>query len=152
METPYPGETRIMVSSPKVATYDLQPEMSALELTQKCVAEIHTGHHDFICINFANPDMVGHTGVFSAIKKAVETVDACVKQVVHAALENDYSIFVTADHGNADCAVNPDGSPNTAHTLNLVPLFLINCHHVHPIKGQGLSVLAPMILQEMGLN
>jgi len=152
MEEPYPGEHRVMVASPKVATYDLQPEMSALELTDSCIEQLNQQAYDFVVLNFANPDMVGHTGVFDAIKKAVETVDQCVKKVVEVALEKDYSIFLTADHGNADCAVNSDGSPNTAHTLNLVPLFLINCKRVEAGKGQGLSALAPMIVKEMGIS
>ena len=152
MEEPYPGEHRVMVASPKVATYDLQPEMSALELTDSCIEQLNQQPYDFVVLNFANPDMVGHTGFFEAIKKAVETVDQCVKKVVEVALEKDYSIFLTADHGNADCAVNSDGSPNTAHTLNLVPLFLINCKRVEAGKGQGLSALAPMIVKEMGIS
>jgi 2,3-bisphosphoglycerate-independent phosphoglycerate mutase len=152
MEEPYPGEHRVMVASPKVATYDLQPEMSALELTEACIEQLNQHPFDFVVLNFANPDMVGHTGVFEAIKKAVETVDQCVKKVVEVALEKDYSIFLTADHGNADCAVNADGSPNTAHTLNLVPLFLINCKRVEAEKGKGLSALAPMIVKEMGIS
>jgi 2,3-bisphosphoglycerate-independent phosphoglycerate mutase len=152
MEEPYPGEHRVMVASPKVATYDLQPEMSAFELTDSCIEQLNQHPFDFVVLNFANPDMVGHTGVFEAIKKAVETVDQCVKKVVEVALEKDYSIFLTADHGNADCAVNTDGSPNTAHTLNLVPLFLINCKRVDAGKGQGLSDLAPMIVKEMGIS
>lgn len=152
MEEPYPGEHRVMVASPKVATYDLQPEMSALELTEACIEQLNQHPFDFVVLNFANPDMVGHTGVFEAIKKAVETVDQCVKKVVEVALEKDYSIFLTADHGNADCAVNTDGSPNTAHTLNLVPLFLINCKRVQAEKGKGLSALAPMIVKEMGIS
>jgi 2,3-bisphosphoglycerate-independent phosphoglycerate mutase len=152
VEEPYQGEKRVMVASPKVATYDLQPEMSALELTEACLEQLHEHPFDFVVLNFANPDMVGHTGVFDAIKKAVETVDSCVKKVVDAALKLDYSIFLTADHGNADCAVNADGTPNTAHTLNLVPLFLINCQRVQPMRGGGLSDLAPMILREMGME
>jgi len=152
MEEPYPGEHRVMVASPKVATYDLQPEMSALELTEACIAQLNHQTFDFVVINFANPDMVGHTGVFEAIKKAVETVDQCVEKLVQVAVEKNYSIFLTADHGNADCAVNIDGSPNTAHTLNLVPLFFIHCKHATPERGLGLSALAPMILKEMGIS
>eukprot|EP01137_Pigoraptor_chileana_P008124 Opistho-2@54526 len=114
-----------MVPSPKVATYDLQPEMSAVEITDKLIPEIEKESADFICLNYANTDMVGHTGVFSAAIIAAETVDACVKRVVTAGLEHGYTIFLTADHGNADYLVNEDGSPNTAHTLNPVPFF---CH------------------------
>lgn len=121
-EEPFAGESRIMVPSPKVATYDLQPEMSAREITAKLLPEIVGETADFICLNFANTDMVGHTGVFAAAIKAAETVDDCVKQLVTEALKHDYTIFLTADHGNADFMINEDGSPNTAHTLNLVPL------------------------------
>src|SRR5260221_8767449 len=125
-ETPFTGENRIMVPSPKVATYDLQPEMSAMELTDAIVPEIENKTADFICLNFANADMVGHTGVWSAVIKAVETVDKCVERVVTAALKSDYTVFLTADHGNADYEINEDGSPNTAHSLNLVPFFIID--------------------------
>src|SRR5690606_5360933 len=126
-ELPFQGEERIMVASPKeVATYDLKPEMSAYPLTEKLLTEIEIDKHDFICINFANTDMVGHTGVWEAVIKAAETVDACVEKIVTAALLKDYSILVTADHGNSDFMINADGSPNTAHTLNPVPLFLIS--------------------------
>ncbi len=115
-----------MVPSPKVATYDLQPEMSAFELTDKIIPQIENESADFICLNYANTDMVGHTGVFAAGIKAAETVDACVNRVVTAALEHGYTVFLTADHGNADYMINEDGTPNTAHTLNLVPLFIID--------------------------
>ncbi len=125
-ENVFEGETRMIVPSPKVATYDLQPEMSAIELTDILIPEIKKGSTDFICLNYANADMVGHTGVFEAVVKAVETVDQCVERVVAAALDQDYSIFLTADHGNADYMINEDGSPNTQHSLNFVPLFLIN--------------------------
>ncbi|MCA6451054.1 MAG: 2,3-bisphosphoglycerate-independent phosphoglycerate mutase, partial [Chitinophagaceae bacterium] len=125
-EEPFAGESRIMVPSPKVATYDLQPEMSAVEITDKLVPEIEKESADFICLNYANTDMVGHTGVFSAAVIAAETVDACVNRVVTAGLEHGYTIFLTADHGNADYLVNEDGSPNTAHTLNPVPFFIID--------------------------
>ena len=125
-ETPFEGETRIMKPSPKVATYDLQPEMSAIDLTDAIVPEIQKKSADFICLNYANADMVGHTGDFQAAIKAVETVDRCVERVVTAALESDYVVFLTADHGNADFMINEDGSPNTAHTLNPVPLFVID--------------------------
>jgi 2,3-bisphosphoglycerate-independent phosphoglycerate mutase len=151
-EVPFEGESRIMAPSPKVATYDLQPEMSAKELTEKLLPEIKAGNPDFICLNFANADMVGHTGVFSAVVKAVETVDACVEQIVTEGLNNGYTIFLTADHGNADYMINEDGSPNTAHTTNLVPFFIIDKEwngHINPGK---LGDIAPTILSMMGLT
>jgi 2,3-bisphosphoglycerate-independent phosphoglycerate mutase len=150
-EKPFEGEKRIMVPSPKVATYDLQPEMSAEGLTEAIIPEILNKTADFICLNFANADMVGHTGVFSAIIKAVETVDKCVEQVVTAALKSDYTVFLTADHGNADYAINDDGSPNTAHTLNLVPLFIIDNKWKGTIKAGKLGDIAPTILKVMDL-
>lgn len=150
-EVPFEGEKRIMVPSPKVATYDLQPEMSAVEVTGKIVPEINDKSADFICLNFANADMVGHTGVWDAIIKAVETVDQCVEQVVTAALENDYAVFLTADHGNADFAINEDGTPNTAHTLNPVPLFLIANDFTGHIEPGKLGDIAPTILTLMNL-
>ena len=151
-ELPFEGETRIMAPSPKVATYDLQPEMSAAELTDKLLPEIKAGNPDFVCLNFANADMVGHTGVFSAVMKAVETVDACVEKIVTAGVENGYTIFLTADHGNADYMINEDGSPNTAHTLNLVPFFIIDKDWKGSIKPGKLGDLAPTILKVMGLE
>jgi 2,3-bisphosphoglycerate-independent phosphoglycerate mutase len=150
-ELPFEGERRIMAASPKVATYDLQPEMSAHELTEKIVPEINAKSADFICLNYANADMVGHTGVWEAAVKAVETVDACVKQVVEAALENDYTVFLTADHGNADFMKNEDGSPNTAHTLNPVPLFVIDKEWKGALRPGKLGDIAPTILHCMGL-
>src|SRR5690606_20999925 len=120
-ETPFEGEKRLLVPSPKVATYDLKPEMSAPELTDLIVPELEQKTADFSVLNFANADMVGHTGVWPAVIKAVETVDACVARVVTAALLSNYTVFLTADHGNADYMVNDDGTPNTAHSLNLVP-------------------------------
>ncbi|RPD47397.1 2,3-bisphosphoglycerate-independent phosphoglycerate mutase [Paracnuella aquatica] len=150
-ETTFDGESRILVPSPKVATYDLQPEMSALELTDAIVPEIEAGNPDFICLNYANADMVGHTGVFSAAIKAVETVDSCVERVVTAALNSGYTVFLTADHGNADFMINSDGSPNTAHTLNLVPLFIIDKEWRGEIKAGKLGDVAPTILTMMGL-
>ena len=165
-EVPFEGEKRIMIPSPKVATYDLQPQMSALEVTEAIVKEIEKnsglsgskilpsgggGAADFICLNFANADMVGHTGVWDAIIKAVETVDSCVEKVVTAALQNNYAVFLTADHGNADYAINEDGTPNTAHTLNLVPLFLIDKTWNGNIKPGKLGDIAPTILTLMGL-
>lgn len=150
-ETPFEGEKRIMVPSPKVATYDLQPAMSAMEVTDKIVAEINNQSADFICLNFANADMVGHTGVWEAIIQAVETVDNCVDKVVSAALQNNYTVFLTADHGNADYAINEDGTPNTAHTLNLVPLFLIDNNWKGNIREGKLGDIAPTILSWMQL-
>ncbi len=150
-ETPFTGESRIMVPSPKVATYDLQPEMSAVELTDKLVPEIENETADFICLNYANADMVGHTGVWDAVIKAVETVDACVQRVVTAALQHGYTIFLTADHGNADYLVNEDGSPNTAHTTNPVPLFVIDSNWHGTVKPGKLGDIAPSILHMMGL-
>ena len=150
-EAVFEGETRIMAQSPKVATYDLQPDMSAYELVDKLVPEIEKEYADFICLNFANADMVGHTGVFSAVVKAVETVDACVEKVVTAALDHGYTIFLTADHGNADNMVNEDGSPNTQHSVNLVPLFVISSTWNGTLKAGKLGDIAPSILTVMGL-
>ena len=140
-----------MIPSPKVATYDLKPEMSAFEVTDAIVPEIEKKTSDFICLNFANADMVGHTGVFSAGIKAVETVDKCVERVVTAALGNRYTVFLTADHGNADYMINEDGTPNTAHTLNLVPFFIIDNEFRGTIKNGKLGDLAPTILTMMQL-
>ena len=150
-ETPFVGEKQLMTPSPKVATYDLQPEMSANELTTTIVNELQNNPTDFICLNFANADMVGHTGVWSAVIKAVETVDSCVEKVVTAALANNYTIFLTADHGNSDYMINEDGSPNTAHTLNLVPLFVLDTQWKGTIKQGKLGDIAPTILTMMGL-
>ena len=150
-ENVFEGETRMIVPSPKVATYDLQPEMSAIELTDILVPQIKKGSTDFICLNYANADMVGHTGVFEAVVKAVETVDQCVERVVTAALDQDYSIFLTADHGNADYMINDDGSPNTQHSLNLVPLFLISNNYQGALKDGKLGDIAPTILSLMKL-
>ncbi len=150
-EEPFTGETRIMIPSPKVATYDLQPEMSAIGVTDAIVAELEKGEPDFVCLNFANADMVGHTGIFNAVVKAVETVDACVKRVVEAGLKNGYSFLITADHGNADFMVNDDGSPNTAHTTNPVPLFLIDADY-KTISNGKLCDIAPTILKIMDIN
>ncbi len=148
-EEPFTGERRIMVPSPKVATYDLKPEMSAFEITDAIVTEINQRSADFICINYANADMVGHTGIWEAAIKAVETVDQCVEKLVTAGLENDYTIFLTADHGNADYMINEDGSPNTAHTLNPVPLFIIDKEWNGKIKPGKLADIAPTILAMM---
>ncbi len=151
-ETPFEGESRIMVPSPKVATYDLKPEMSAPELTDAIVPEIEKGSADFICLNFANTDMVGHTGVWEAAIKAAETVDRCVERVVKAALGNGYTVFLTADHGNADFMINGDGSPNTAHTMNPVPFFVIDKDWKGSVRPGKLGDLAPTILTVMGLD
>jgi len=150
-EKPFEGEKRIMAPSPKVATYDLKPEMSAYELTDSILPEIENKTASFICLNYANTDMVGHTGVFSAAIKAAETVDSCVEKVVSAALANGYTVFLTADHGNADYMINEDGTPNTAHTLNLVPFFIIDKEWKGIIKPGKLGDLAPTILTMMQL-
>jgi len=151
-EKEFEGEKRIMEPSPRdVATYDLKPEMSAVALTDDILAEINGQTADFICLNFANADMVGHTGVWSAVTKAVETVDKCVARIVPAALANGYAVFLTADHGNADYMINEDGTPNTAHTLNPVPLFIISNDFAGTIKPGKLGDIAPTILTYMGL-
>src|SRR5688572_2636674 len=150
-ENPYEGEQRIMVSSPKVATYDLQPEMSAPEVTTAIVSEINKGEVHFVCLNYANADMVGHTGDWKAAIKAVETVDTCVQRVVTAALQNGYTVFLTADHGNADYMINEDGTPNTAHTLNPVPFFIIDKEWKGTVKPGKLGDLAPTILSVMNV-
>ncbi|MGN6399041.1 MAG: 2,3-bisphosphoglycerate-independent phosphoglycerate mutase [Flavisolibacter sp.] len=150
-EKPFEGESRIMAPSPKVATYDLQPEMSAVEITNAIIPEIEREEASFICLNYANADMVGHTGVWPAVIKAVETVDKCVEKVVTTALQHGYTIFLTADHGNADYMINEDGTPNTAHTLNLVPFFIIDKDWKGRIKPGKLGDLAPTILQIMEL-
>ncbi|MBP6432523.1 MAG: 2,3-bisphosphoglycerate-independent phosphoglycerate mutase [Ferruginibacter sp.] len=150
-EKEFIGEKRLMAASPKVATYDLQPQMSAQEIVNLIVPQIEGKTADFICLNFANADMVGHTGVWEAVIKAVETVDACVEKVVTTALANDYTIFLTADHGNADYMINEDGTPNTAHTLNLVPLFIINNNWQDNVKSGKLGDIAPTILKMMDI-
>lgn len=151
-EKPFDGEKRLMIPSPKVATYDLQPEMSALEITDAIVKEIQDKSADFICLNFANADMVGHTGVWEAAIKAVETVDKCVAKVVTAALENDYTVFLTADHGNADYLINEDGTPNTAHSLNPVPFFIIDKEWKGNVRPGKLGDIAPTMLRMMQLE
>lgn len=152
-ELPFEGETRIMKASPKdVATYDLKPEMSAYELTSAILPELEKESADFICLNFANADMVGHTGVWAAAMKAAETVDECVSRIVPVALQHGYGIFLTADHGNSDFLVNEDGSPNTAHSLNPVPLFLISNDYRGPLKDGKLGDIAPTILAYMGIE
>lgn len=149
-EKPFEGEQRILCPSPKVATYDLQPEMSAYDIRDAIIPELKKGEADFVCLNFANPDMVGHTGVMEAAIKACETVDECAKDVITAGLENGYSTIVIADHGNCDTMINPDGSPNTAHTTNPVPLILVD-KDIKEIKGGVLGDIAPTILKMMGI-
>ena len=151
-EKPFPGEERIMVNSPKIATYDLQPAMSAPELKEKAIAFIKSNEPDFICLNFANADMVGHTGVFKAAMKAAETVDACVKEIVAILLEKNYAILLTADHGNADIMINEDGTPHTSHTKNLVPLFFLSKAKDLKLKDGKLGDLAPTLLSLMGID
>jgi 2,3-bisphosphoglycerate-independent phosphoglycerate mutase len=150
-EEVFPGESRLLCPSPKVATYDLKPEMSANDIKDKIIPELETKSADFICLNFANPDMVGHTGVFEAAVKACETVDACAKAVTETALKNNYSIIIIADHGNADMMINDDGSPNTAHTTNLVPCILVDAEYKGKLKDGKLGDLAPTILTLMGI-
>ncbi|SKB28982.1 phosphoglycerate mutase [Daejeonella lutea] len=149
-EMEFRQEKRILIQSPKVATYDLKPEMSAEEITRAICLELQTGWPDFVCLNFANPDMVGHTGVFSAVIKAVETVDRCLKTVVECGIANGYSFIILADHGNADFMINEDGSPNTAHTTNLVPCILID-KDFHRIADGKLGDVAPSILTMMNV-
>jgi 2,3-bisphosphoglycerate-independent phosphoglycerate mutase len=151
-ETPFAGEDRILVPSPKVATYDLKPEMSAYEVKDRLVGAINTQQYDFIVVNFANGDMVGHTGVYNAIAKAVCAVDRCVHDVIEAAKANDYEAIIIADHGNADNAVNADGSPNTAHSLNPVPFIYITNNNSATVRSGRLADVAPSILHIMGLE
>jgi len=151
-EEPFPLESRIMVNSPKVATYDLQPEMSAVEVKNKIVESIEKEQPNFICLNFANPDMVGHTGVYDAIVKAVETVDSCLKEVIEAGLKHEYEFLVISDHGNADFVINPDGSPNTAHSLNPVPVVLVSNQKDLTLKNGILADVAPTILRRLGIS
>jgi 2,3-bisphosphoglycerate-independent phosphoglycerate mutase len=152
-EKPFVGETRQIVPSPKVATYDLQPEMSALELTDVVVKEINENQPDFICLNYANADMVGHTGIFSAAIKAAETVDACAKRLIETGQKYGYAAIIIADHGNSDYMINDDGTPNTAHTVNPVPCFFVtNEVEVKSIKNGKLGDIAPTILQLLGLE
>lgn len=150
-EKPFKGERRIMCNSPKVATYDLKPEMSAYDIRDKIVPELKSKKADFICLNFANPDMVGHTGVMEAAIKACETVDACAQKVVETAIDNNYSILLLADHGNCEVMMNADGSPNTSHTINPVPVILID-NDIKSIKSGNLGNIAPTILKIMGIT
>src|SRR5690606_26933636 len=150
-EEPFKGESRILCPSPKVATYDLKPEMSAFDIRDKIIPELEKKEADFICLNFANPDMVGHTGVFEAAVKACETVDSCASSVTAAALKNGYATIIIADHGNADCMINDDGTPNTAHTTSLVPCILVDDTYKGKIKDGKLGDLAPTILTLIGI-
>lgn len=150
-EEPFVGQKNLMAASPKVATYDLAPEMSAFELRDLLLPELKKGEADFVCLNFANPDMVGHTGVFEAVVKAVETVDQCAEALVKTGLENGYSFIIIADHGNAEFMRNPDGSPHTAHTTNLVPCILVDNEYQKPIKNGKLGDIAPTVLKLMGI-
>ncbi|WP_296380807.1 2,3-bisphosphoglycerate-independent phosphoglycerate mutase [Winogradskyella sp.] len=149
-EKPFVGETRILRNSPKVATYDLKPEMSAYELKDALIPELEKGEVDFVCLNFANGDMVGHTGVMEAAIKACEAVDICVKEVINSALENDYTTILIADHGNCETMINPDGSPHTAHTTNPVPIILID-KDLKDIKDGILGDIAPTVLKLIGI-
>ena len=150
-EEPFDGEERLLCPSPKVATYDLKPEMSAYDIRDAILPKIKEGEVDFVCLNFANPDMVGHTGVMEAAVKACEVVDECTKDVVTAGLENGYTSIVIADHGNCDTMVNPDGSPNTAHTTNPVPLILVD-PDLKTINDGILGDIAPTILKLIGVS
>lgn len=150
-EAVFEGEKRLIINSPKVTTYNLQPEMSAHKVTSTIITELEKGTTDFVCLNFANPDMVGHTGDYEAIKKAIETVDNCTQKVVEAGLKNDYAFLIIADHGNADFAINPDESPNTAHSTNLVPCFALNTGFKE-IENGKLGDVAPTILNIMGVE
>ncbi len=150
-EEPFEGEERVMAASPKVATYDLQPEMSAVELTEKVMLAMRKVDYDFVCVNYANPDMVGHTGVFDAIVKACETVDSCAQALVEYGQLEGYSFIIIADHGNADMAVNDDGTPNTAHSTNLVPIYLLDSE-INSVKEGKLADIAPTVLHLLGLS
>ena len=151
-EAPYEGEDRILVPSPKVATYDLKPEMSAFEVKDKLVAAIDTQKYDWIVVNYANGDMVGHTGVYAAVEKAVVAIDQCVKETVEAAKANGYEVLIIADHGNADNELNPDGTPNTAHSLNPVPFIYVTSNKSAKVEDGILADVAPSILHIMGLE
>ena len=151
LEGKFNGEKRILCQSPKVATYDLKPEMSANEIANSIIPEIKNDYADFICLNFANPDMVGHTGNFNAAVKACEAVDQCTKQVVEEALKKNYSIIIIADHGNSDIMVNNDGTPNTAHTTNPVPIIILD-KDFDNVKNGILADVAPTILKIMGIE
>jgi len=149
-ETPFEGESRILCPSPKVATYDLQPEMSAFEIRDKIIPELEQQTADFICLNFANPDMVGHTGDIQAAIKACETVDLCTKAIVTTAEEQGYTVIIIADHGNAETMINPDGTPHTAHTTNPVPIILVD-PDIKQLQNGILADIAPTILKLLGV-
>ena len=151
-EQPFENEDRLLISSPKVATYDLQPEMSAPQVAAELIEHMHKHTPDFICLNFANPDMVGHTGVYSAIVKAVETVDQQLQKVVETGRQLGYEFLIIADHGNADFALNPDGSPNTAHSLNPVPVILVSDQTQLKLQNGILADVAPTVLMRMGID
>jgi 2,3-bisphosphoglycerate-independent phosphoglycerate mutase len=150
-EKEFSGEYRILIPSPKVATYDLQPEMSIRQLTQSYINEVQNKQPDFICLNYANPDMVGHTGDFNAVIKAVEEVDSCVEEIVKESVKQKYILIIIADHGNAELMINNDSSPNTAHTTNKVPCFIINSNY-HSISQGSLCDVAPTILKLIGIK
>lgn len=150
-EIPFEGETRLLCPSPKVATYDMKPEMSAYDLKDALLPELQEGEADFICLNFANGDMVGHTGVMEAAIKACEAVDSCAQQVIEAAIANNYTTLVIADHGNCEIMINPDGTPNTAHTTNPVPLILVD-EELKTINNGVLGDIAPTILKLIGIQ
>jgi 2,3-bisphosphoglycerate-independent phosphoglycerate mutase len=151
-EEPFPGEKRILIPSPKVATYDLQPEMSAYAVRDALLPHVQAGEIDFVCLNFANPDMVGHTGVWEAAVKACEVVDHCTATLVEAALHTGYTVLLIADHGNADCMRNPDGTPHTAHTTAPVPCVLLSRHPLpYRLRPGILPQVAPTVLQLLGL-
>ena len=151
-EEPFTGEDRILVNSPAVATYDLQPEMSAFEVKDRLIEALNTNSYDWIVVNFANADMVGHTGVYTAIQTAVQTIDQCLSEVVEAAKTNGYEVVITADHGNADHAINDDGTPNTAHSSNPVPFIYVTANNNARVQNGVLADVAPTILHIMGLS
>jgi 2,3-bisphosphoglycerate-independent phosphoglycerate mutase len=151
-EEPFEGEDRILVNSPKVATYDLQPEMSAFEVKDKLVEALKTGKYDWIVVNFANADMVGHTGVYTAIESAVKVIDQCLNEVVETAKTMGYETIITADHGNADHALNADGTPNTTHSVNPVPVIYVTENKKAKLQNGVLADVAPSILHIMGLE
>lgn len=150
-EAPFAGEERILIPSPKVATYDLQPEMSAPQVTEALVKALDTQKYDYITLNFANGDMVGHTGVYSAIQKAIATIDTCVGKVIEAARRNNYEVIIIADHGNADHAKNADGTPNTAHSLNPVPFVYVSDNKNVQVSDGILADVAPSLCHILDL-
>jgi 2,3-bisphosphoglycerate-independent phosphoglycerate mutase len=150
-EAEFDGEERILIPSPKVATYDLKPEMSAYEVKDALIAALNKKKFDFVALNFANGDMVGHTGIYEAVEKAVKTIDECVGEVVNVAVANDYEVIIIADHGNADNAMNEDGSPNTAHSLNPVPFIYVTSREGAQVQPGILADVAPSICQILGI-